>query len=246
MELRKISKEELEKVLELHKLWLNDERVGKRADLSYTDLKGVDLSDINLSHANLSHANLSHANLRYVNLKDANLSNAILIDTNLTRANLTYTCLTDANLSDADLKETNLSYANLSNANLSDAYLNHAILTGVRTNHLTLFFSLQCPEEGSFIGYKKVKNKIVKLLIPEDAKRSSATSRKCRCSKAVVLSITSLDGKESFDEVINTNYNKTIYKVDEAVFPDRFDENRWDECSNGIHFFITRDEAVNY
>lgn len=176
MELRKISKEELEKVLELHKLWLNDEEGGKRADLSYTDLKGVDLSDINLS----------------------------------------------------------------------DAYLSHAILTGVRTNHLTLFFALQCPEEGSFIGYKKVKNKIVKLLIPEDAKRSSATSRKCRCSKAVVLSITSLDGKESFDEVINTNYNETIYKVDEAVFPDRFDENRWDECSNGIHFFITRDEAVNY
>ena len=23
-------------------------------------------------------------------------------------------------------------------------------------------------------------------------------------------------------------------------------ENRWEECSTGIHFFLTRDEAVNY
>lgn len=25
-----------------------------------------------------------------------------------------------------------------------------------------------------------------------------------------------------------------------------FDENRWNECAPGIHFFITRDEAVRY
>ena len=25
-----------------------------------------------------------------------------------------------------------------------------------------------------------------------------------------------------------------------------FDTNRWNECAPGIHFFITRQEAVNY
>ena len=143
-------------------------------------------------------------------------------------------------------KRANLRGVDLSNADLRCVDLSNANLIGVKTDHSTAFFALQCPEEGSFIGYKKVGDKIVKLLIPEDAKRSSATSRKCRCSKAIVLSITSLDGKESFDEVINTNYNKTIYKVGEEVLPDSFDEDRWNECSNGIHFFITRAEAVNY
>ena len=36
------------------------------------------------------------------------------------------------------------------------------------------------------------------------------------------------------------------YKVGEMVYPDRFDDNRWDECSNGIHFFITKQEAIDY
>jgi hypothetical protein len=84
------------------------------------------------------------------------------------------------------------------------------------------------------------------LQIPEDARRSSATTRKCRCDKALVLDITSLDGKEHFDEVTSTNYNETIYKVGEMVYPDSFDENRWSECSHGIHFFVNKQDAINY
>ena len=106
---------------------------------------------------------------------------------------------------------------------------------------------MQCPEEGSFIGFKKAGGKIVKLLIPEEAKRSSATSRKCRCSKAKVLSITELDGSDSGLESIQSDYSAGfVYKVGEEVSVPDFDENRWDECSTGIHFFITRDEAVRY
>ena len=62
----------------------------------------------------------------------------------------------------------------------------------------------------------------------------------------MVLDITSLDGEEHYDEVTNTNYNKTIYKVGEFVYPDSFDENRWNECSHGIHFFINKEDAINY
>ena len=76
----------------------------------------------------------------------------------------------------------NLSYANLRYANLRDADLCDASY-----NEFTSFFAIQCPEEGSFIAYKKAINKaldvIVKLEITSDAKRSSATSRKCRASK---------------------------------------------------------------
>ena len=109
------------------------------------------------------------------------------------------------------------------------------------------YIPLACPSEGAFIGWKKVMEKyLVKLQIPEDARRSSATARKCRCDKAMVLDITSLDGNKHYDEVTNNRYNETIYKVGEFVYPDSFDENRWCECSNGIHFFVNKDDAINY
>ena len=111
----------------------------------------------------------------------------------------------------------------------------------------TTFFALVCPEEGDFVGWKKVGDAIVKLRIPAEAKRSSATSRKCRCEFAEVLELQNLDGTPyGKNEVINTNHIKTTYKVGEVVRPDYWDGDRWNECSHGIHFFITKDEAVRY
>jgi len=136
-----------------------------------------------------------------------------------------------ANLRSADLRDANLRRANLRGANLSD----------IRVNEHTAFFAMQCPEEGAFIGWKKCReNVIVKLFIPDDAKRSSATSRKCRASKAVVLEVLGAEyGVAQHDE-------NMIYRVGETVTPDSWDEDRWKECSNGIHFFITRAEAEQY
>jgi hypothetical protein len=105
---------------------------------------------------------------------------------------------------------------------------------------------MACPREGSFVAWKKVNNKLVKLEIPADAKRSSATSNKCRCDKAKVLEITDLDGTNPINEVINLHFGKTIYRVNEMVYPDCFDDNRWRECSHGIHFFIKKIDAIMY
>lgn len=126
------------------------------------------------------------------------------------------------------------------------ADLSDADLRGAKYNEYTSFFSLNCPEEGAFIGWKKVYDYIVKLMIPEDAKRSSATSRKCRCEKAIVLEIKHMTTGEEVQEIINWSHTKTLYKVGTVVLPDSWDDNRWNECSHGIHFFITRDEAVRY
>ena len=91
------------------------------------------------------------------------------------------------------------------------------------------------------------KGHIVKLEILSDAKRSSATTRKCRCSAAKVLSITTLDGRDDGTQFISSGRDSNfVYRVGEIVRVDDFDENRWNECSTGIHFFITRDEAVKY
>ena len=87
----------------------------------------------------------------------------------------------------------------------------------------------------------------MKLLILDDAKRSSATSRKCRCSKAKVLSLTELDGSETDVTEVKSNYdNNFIYRVGETVEVPDFNNDRWNECAPGIHFFITRQEAVEY
>ena len=153
----------------------------------------------------------------------------------------------------ADLRDANLRGANLYGANLYGANLRCANLRGaknvdeVKGNMYTTFYPLQCPETGSFIGYKKASGYIIELEICADAKRSSATSRKCRCSKAKVLGITNLDGSVSGLSEIGSNYNKNfIYHIGETVEVPDFDDNRWNECAPGIHFFITREEAVKY
>ena len=87
---------------------------------------------------------------------------------------------------------------------------------------------------------------MIKLEIPEDAKRCSATTNKCRCDKAMVLSITDIETGVERKHITNTNYAETTYTVGEMVYPDSFDENRWNECSNGIHFFINKQDAINY
>ena len=187
-------------------------------------------------------ADLSGANLRNTNLRNTNLSGADLSGADLMNANLRYADLRNTNLSDA-----NLMNANLMNAKLSDANLMNADLMNVRYNECTGFFALVCPEEGSFIGYKKANGHIVKLRITEDALRSSATSRKCRCSKAEVLSITTLSGEDDGTISIKSNYDSNfIYRVGTIVEVKDFEVDRWIECAAGIHFFITRQEAVQY
>ena len=145
--------------------------------------------------------------------------------------------LSDADLSDAGLRGANLSGASLRGADLSDA----------KYNQTTSFLVLQCPEKGSFIAYKKCRDGlIIELEILEDAKRSSASTRKCRASKARVINITNIDNTETFDEAISQQDSSFVYKIGETVEIEDFDMDRWNECSSGIHFFITRQEAVNY
>ena len=220
---------------------------GNQNKLNEYDFYGANLSSANLRSANLRSADLRSADLRSANLSSADLSGANLSGANLSSANLSSANLRSANLSGANLSSANLRSANLRSADLRSANLRSADLLNVRYDECTGFFALVCPEEGSFIGYKKANGHIVKLRITEDALRSSATSRKCRCSKAEVLSITTLDGEDDGLTSIPSNYDSNfIYRVGTTVEVEDFETDRWDECAAGIHFFITRQEAVQY
>ena len=193
-------------------------------------------NNVSLRGANLSGADLRKADLRGANLRGADLRKADLRGAFLPEANLRY----------ANLRYAYLRYAYLSGANLSGANLRDADLSNVKADHTTTLFFSQCPD-GEFVGYKKAGGKIVKLLIPSDAKRSSATTLKCRCSKAKVLEIQELDGSLSEVKEVRSNYDKDfVYRIGETVCVEDFDDDRWNECSTGIHFFISRDAAVSY
>jgi hypothetical protein len=167
--------------------------------------------------------------------------------------------------------------------------IEYSDITGNRCTNLNV--PQIVPATGSIIGYKRAKltvyeniNEssvivdtrcvIVKLLIPEDAKRISSTNRKCRCNKAKVLDIYEYNEddimarikvdegywkkelvvpQEELPEYIKNHYKDAysyndstfVYKVGETVKVEDFDE-ECNECSTGIHFFITEKEALEF
>jgi hypothetical protein len=171
-------------------------------------------------------ANLRGADLRDADLRCANLSGADLSGADLRGADLRGACLGDADLRGADMGCTCLGDAKLSGANLKDAALP----------------PLSILPEGEIIGWKKAAGgKIVKLLIPADARRVNSTGRKCRCEFAIVSEI--WYGQQKVDVAISTWDGKTIYEPGSTVHPDSYNPDFRVECSNGIHFYITREEA---
>jgi len=195
-----------------------------------------------LLEATKRHADLSDADLSGANLSDADLSGA-----DLRRADLRRADLSGANLRRADLSGADLSDANLRRADLSSADLRRADLSGADYNESTGFLLGQCPSEESFIAWKKCGKYIVKLQVCEDAKRSSATTLKCRCSKALCLDIQNFDGSKSDLNMINSDRDISfIYRVGEISEVLDFDNDRFNECSSGIHFFISREMAIKY
>lgn len=181
-------------------------------------LHGADLSHADLSYANLSHANLSHASLRSADLHGADLHGA----------DLNCACLHGADLTDTNLR-------------------------GAKLSELTIAKTSILSDEGDIIGWKKAyvdgpTPVIVKLLIPADAQRSNSTGRECRASKAQVLDLQDKQGNSlPPDSTAHSSYDPDFtYKKGETMHVEDFDTNRWNECAPGIHFFITRIEAVEY
>ena len=179
------------------------------------------LSENNTIKKTVSEAIKSEANLRGADLRRADLRRADLCGANLYGADLRGADLCGADLCGADLRRANLRRA-------KGAYM-------------------ACPTDGSFIGWKKASGYVVKLQIPEDARRSSAGGEKCRCDKAYVAEIQNADGTKADIEAIHSNHdNNFVYTVGATVEVPNFDDCRWNECAPGIHFFIDRRAAVEY
>lgn len=116
------------------------------------------------------------------------------------------------------------------------------------------YVPMTCPVEGDIIGWKVCHGQnnrtpyLVKLRIPDGVKRTSGFgSRKCRCERALVLDILHIDGMPAKETTVFSHYDKTFsYTKGEWVHADCYDNDRRFVCSSGIHFFMERQEAINY
>lgn len=239
----------------------------RKCNLTEADLSGAVLEDAMLNYVIASKANLTFVDFHKASLVCARMDDSDLRDARLTKTDASFSNFDGADLRGVSIFESKLDYARfiyanlemstmvdcsceyiaLQGANLSRAAIANCKFVNCTCDASTAFFTLQCPEEGAFIAWKRCSDWIVKLQVTERAKRSSATSRKCRCSEALVLDIQNLDGTTSNLNSVCSDYDSSfVYRVGKIVRVDNFNENRWSECTAGIHFFITREEAVNY
>jgi hypothetical protein len=211
-----------------------------RANLQGANLQGARLQGARLQGANLQGADLQCARLQGADLQCARLQGARLQGANLQGANLQ-----DADLQGADLQGANLQGANLQDADLQCARLQGTHLQGANLQGANLPHFRVNPEEGSYVAFKRIGTCIIKLRIPEEARRtSSLIGRKCRAEFADVLEI--WDGSGNPQPSVTGGYANLTYTVGERIYPDKYDEDIREEYTHGIHHFITKREAVEY
>ena len=226
----------------LHEIMALPTTERKKLSLKESHIKPCDLSGANLSHLDFEWSDFSKVTFDHADLSSCILDNCRFETCSLKNVNLANTSLIGANMRFCDLTG-----AHIEGANLYDACLEYAKLDHITDDDNTQHFRLHCPDTGPFLGYKKCCNdRLVQLLIPADALRTSATANSCRCNKAKVLSIKSFDYTQQFDEAWSLVDPDFVYRVGEWVEVKNFNTDRWMDSTTGIHYWLTREEAKGY
>ncbi len=210
--------------------------------LTECEFRDMDLTGRDLSKMDFTLCSFQDVVLNAVDFSGGSVENALFDGCPMRGASFRGGNMRTASFRYCDMRE-----CDIRGADLYGAVLEHADLAGVVSDEGTKWFRLHCPEKGAFLGYKKcVNDRLVQLLIPADAKRTSATLRSCRCSKAKVLTIKSFDYKENFDEAWSLVDENFVYKKGQWVEVKNFNEDRWQDSTTGIHFWLSREEAKAY
>lgn len=221
---------------------VKERKEGEQLSFIGKEIWDMDLSGMNLDHMDFSLSSFQNTVLDGVDFENSSVENALFDGCSMRKANFKNARMVTASFRYCDMRE-----CNIEGANLFGAVLEFANLEGILSNEGTQWFRLHCPEEGAFLGYKKcINDRMVQLLIPADAKRTSATLPSCRCSKAKVLTIKSFDFTQNFDEAWSLVDENFVYKKGEWVEVKDFNEDRWQDSTTGIHFWMTRAEAKGY
>lgn len=191
--------------------------------------------------------NLEWGEFTSVSFKNTDFTECCLKNARFRDCDLEGAVFCGADLRGADLRGCRLCHADFRGADIRLCVLEYADLAGAKMDETTRGYVMRCPETGAFVAYKKcLYDRIVQLLVPADARRSSATGPTCRCDKAKVLTIKSFDGTEEFDEAWSMVDENFVYRKGAWVYADSFTEDRWKDSTHGIHFWMTREEAMGY
>ena len=221
---------------------LENRKSGERLVFREVQLEKGDLSGTDSSNTDFTLCSFDGVILNNVDFHYSSVENALFDGCSMHGANFE-----NANMRTASFRFCDMSDCNIKGANLYGAVLENADLTNIQSDEATQWFRLRCPETGAFLGYKKcVNDRMVQLLIPADALRTSATLPSCRCNKAKVLTIKSFDFKKNYDEAWSLVDENFEYKRGEWVEVKDFNEDRWMDSTTGIHFWMTREEAEAY
>lgn len=161
-----------------------------------TTIKFSDFTISNLDQINFNKASISATDFVLAVVSDTTFNRSDIVKVNFTNSQIHASSFNFANITGstfnyATLNKVCMYMSGIWNTIFENVKCYRCIINDVDSNRIP-YVSLACPSEGSFIGWKVVDGCLIKLLIPEDAKRSSATTHKCRCDKAKVLEITDL------------------------------------------------------
>lgn len=191
-------------------------------NLEGADFRGCDLSSTEFCYCNLANADFTGANLEGCEFIDCYFGDVLV----LKGAENIRACKWKSNCYSEDLHFYNIFNIKMPLETAGQELIVYKILI-VRN------------------GYDELV--IAKLLIPSEAKRIVFKYSKCRCEKAKVLDIYSIDKTRHFAYGFSCMYDKHFkYTVGEEVCADRFDEDAKLVCAHGIHFFLTEEEAIEY
>lgn len=221
---------------------LENRKQNEKLDLRHCIFKNMDLTGINLENTDLEWSDFENVILKNANFKNSNLSNVFFEHADLSKAKFKNCIMHTTNLRYANLTDADISGADIFGANLEEANM-----TGLKYDENTKHYKMVCPENGAFLGWKTCFNtRLVRLLIPKDARRTSSTLNTCRCDKAKVLAITDPTETVKFTEAVSYVDEDFVYKVGEIAYAKGFNPDRWRDSTGGIHFFMTKEEALGY
>jgi len=219
---------------------------GNRDNLTSKRFVNVVFNNVHFSSLNMQSVVFTYCYFKACEFNDCNLSDTYFFHNHFANVRIGKT-----NLSSAIFRHSPFVRCFIERCNLEDALFDNSHMMGSQisenTNIPPSFYrqTLTLPE-GDLIVYKSLRdNLIAKLLIPSDAKRSHSTSGKFRASKAKVLEISNFTGTDVCFSG-RSFYNNALYETGKDFIPNGFDTDPFAECSHGVHFFITREEAIKY
>ena len=224
---------------------LADKVPGSKLNLKHAVFKDLDLSGWDMTGLDLSRATFDGCNLRGTDFSGSKMDNVAFYNNDLRDMKLRGCLARGCSFRFQDMTGIDLSGANIYASVLEDALNQDKVITDDDTK----WYKMRCPEIGeAFIAWKCCTDlRVVMMLVPRDAKRCMATMETGRVSKVKVLKITNIAETENYTWAQSTVDPDFYYEVGKWLEPaNGFQTDRWKDSSPGIHFFLDRQQCVDY